>query len=205
MFVGFLIYTAGIIGLATLQPNPGDSTRAVVFAGLAGLGFGAPFILIIVGTHCSVPHYLIATATAITNSGRAIGAAVFTASYSAALQTGLANKIPAYVGKVAQQAGLAASNIPAFIEGISADDVAALAKIPGATASVISSGMSAFRQAEADSIRVVFIIAVPFGVAGCIACLFLGDLKATMTYRVDAPLENLHAKHYGHHEEVTGA
>src|ERR1700733_1615759 len=47
MFVGFLIFTAGIVGFATIQP--GDSTNAVVFAGLAGIGFGAPLVLVITG------------------------------------------------------------------------------------------------------------------------------------------------------------
>jgi hypothetical protein len=66
LFVGFFLFTAGLIGLTTIQP--GDSTRAVVFAGLAGLGFGGPLVLIIAGVQLSTPHHLIATATALTVS-----------------------------------------------------------------------------------------------------------------------------------------
>jgi hypothetical protein len=42
------------------------------------------------------------------------------------------------------------------------------------------------------------MIAAPFGALACIACFFLGDMKAVMNYHVDAPVEDLHAKH--HHE-----
>jgi hypothetical protein len=38
LFVGFLLFTGGIIGFATVQPN--NSTSAIAFSGLAGLGMG---------------------------------------------------------------------------------------------------------------------------------------------------------------------
>jgi hypothetical protein len=42
------------------------------------------------------------------------------------------------------------------------------------------------------------MIAAPFGALACIACFFLGDMKAVMNYHVDAQMEDLHAKN--HHE-----
>jgi hypothetical protein len=42
LFAGFLIYTGGLVGLATIQPR--DGLRCLIFAGLAGLGFGAPLV-----------------------------------------------------------------------------------------------------------------------------------------------------------------
>ena len=72
---------------------------------------------------------------------------------------------------------------------------AALAKVPGVTPAAIAQGARALQQAYADAIRIIFIIAVPFGVVACITCCFLGDLKETMNYHVDAPVEELHAKH----------
>jgi hypothetical protein len=41
----------------------------------------------------------------------------------------------------------------------------------------------------------VYIIEAPFGVVACLACFFLGDLKSVMNYSVDAPVEDLRAKH----------
>ncbi|KAJ5891557.1 uncharacterized protein N7473_007785 [Penicillium subrubescens] len=167
---------------------------AMAFVALAGLGFGSPLILAIAGVQLSVPHHLIATATAATTCSRAIATAVFTAIFSAAFSARLEKYIPEYVSKAAVRAGLPKSSIKAFVKAVSSEDNAALKGISGVTLEIIDSGISSLKQAYADGLRVVFIIAVPFGVLACIASLFLGDLKKAMNYGVDAPMENLHAK-----------
>ena len=93
-------------------------------------------------------------------------------------------------------AGLSPPNVPAFIKALASQDNAALAAVPGVNPTIIGAAVVALTQAFADSVRVVYIIAVPFGVLACIACLFLGDMSRTMNYRVDAPVEDLHAKHH---------
>jgi hypothetical protein len=198
LFFGFLIYTAALFGLATLQPD--DSTRALIFAGLAGIGIGAPVILIITGVQLSTPHRLIATATAVTTSARAVAVTVSTAIFAAALNTRLDKDVPAYTTKAALASGLPASSIPAFIEALTSGYTAAVAKVPGVTPMIIESAVAALRQAFVDSTRVVWIIAAPFGVLSCIGCFFLGDLEKTMNYRVDAPIEDLHAKKSSHQD-----
>ena len=193
MFVGFLLFTAGIIGMATIEP--GDSINAMVFNGLAGLGFGAPLVLIVAGVQLSTPHHLIATATAVTTSARAVAATVFTAIYSAALTTRLDKYIPAYIPKAALAAGLPPASLPAFIGALTGTDPAAVLQVPGVTPTIAAAGVAALKQAFADGIRIVYIIAVPFGVIACIGCLCLGDLRNVMDYRVDAPVEDLHHHH----------
>ena len=192
LFVGFLIYTAGILGLATIQP--GQSTSAIVFAALAGLGFGAPLILIVAGIQLSTPHHLIATATAATTSARAVAATVFTAIYAAALGTRLGENIPNYVSSAAIRAGLPKSSIGPFIEALTSNDPVALKAVRGVTPTILGAGVTALRHAYANSLRVVFIIAAPFGVLACVICVFLGDMRKTMNYHVDAPVERLVAK-----------
>jgi hypothetical protein len=194
IFVGFLIFTAGIVGLATIQPN--NSTSAVVFAGLAGLGFGAPLVLITAGVQLSTPPHLIATATALTTSTRSVATTVFTAIFAAALDVRLADYIPSYVAEAALGAGLPKSSLGAFIGALTANDAAALSNVPGVTPSIINLSVNALKNAFADGLRVVFIIAAPFGALACIACVFLGNMEDTMTYRVDAPMEDLNAKHH---------
>ena len=193
MFVGFAIFTSGIVGLATIEPD--QSTNAIVFSGLAGLGFGAPLVIVIAGVQLSTPHHLIATATALTTSARAVAATVSTAIYAAALNSRLDKYIPQYIAEAALTAGLPPKSLPTFIEALSASNQAALLKVPGATPAIIEAGVEALKQAFADGLRVVYIIAAPFGLGACVACFFLGDLKDTMNYRVDAPVEILHAKH----------
>ncbi|KAI6881382.1 hypothetical protein KC360_g6076 [Hortaea werneckii] len=197
MFVGFFFFTAGVVGMATVQPD--DGTSAVVFAGLMGLGVGAPVVLVVSSVQLSVPHHLIATATALISSSRAVAATVFTAIYAAALEDRLAKTVPQQVGDAVVGAGLPTSSSEAFVKAISSG--MSTSDLPGATHGIVQAGMQAYRQARADGFRVVYIIAAPFGVVACIACFFLGDLRETMNYRVDAPVEDLHGKHR-HEDEV---
>jgi len=199
LFLGYLIFTGAIIGFACIQPN--DSTPTVVLSGLAGFGFGAPLILIITGVQLSTPHSLIATATAVTTSSRAVAATVFTAIYAAALNDKIAANVPSGIATAAGKAGLPAAAIPAFVQALAGNKPDALASIPGVTPAIIALGVTALKQALADSIRVVYTIAAPFGALACIMCLFIGDLRKTMNYIVEAPIEELHAKRQ--HREQT--
>lgn len=201
LLAGYLILTAGIAAMATIQPS--DSASAIGFTTLQGIGVGAPLILIITGVQLATPHSYIATATGVTTSARAFAAAMFTAIYAAAMQTRLDTKIPAYVAKAAAQAGLPPSSIAAFVGALASQDTATLWGIPGVSPVIVGAGVAALKQAYADSVRVVFIIAAPFGVVACVGCLFLGDLRKTMNYSVDAPIEDLHASGKRQQENVT--
>lgn len=189
--------TGGLVGLATTQP--GDSTKAIIFSGLFGLGFGSPLALIIAGVQLSTPYHLIATATALTTSTRAVSATMFTAINSAVVNGRITKYVPSYVAKAAIRAGLPITSVPAFVGALASNNVTALPHIPGVTPLVIGAGVDALKHAFADGIRAVFMIAAPFGAVACIVCFFLGDMTNVMNYHVDAPMEDLHAKH--HHEE----
>lgn len=194
LFVGFLLSTSGIVGLATIQPS--DSTSAIIFAGIFGLGMGGPLVLVITGVQLSTPHHLIATATAVTASFRAVSATTFTAINSAALTTRLNQYIPSYVGTAAIKAGLPKISLEEFIGALTSNNSTALAGIQGATPTIIQASVVALKQAYADGLRAVYMIAAPFGAVACIACFLLGDLKPVMNYSVDAPVEDLHAKRH---------
>ena len=192
MFTGFLIFTGGIAGMATIQPH--ESFNSLAFSALAGFGFGAPLILIIAGVQLATPHNLIATATAATTCSRAVAVAVFTAIFSAALDTRLKKNIPAYVAAAASKNGLPKASLADFIKYLQANNGTALRNVPGVDNTIVMAGTRALKQAYADGIRVVFITAAPFGILACVICLFLGNLKGVMNYGVDAPVEDLRAR-----------
>lgn len=197
LIVGFLIWTGGTVGMATIQPN--QSVNCLVFNAICGLGFGSPLILLIAGTQLSVPHHLIATATAVMTSSRAVAAAVFTAIYSAAVGSSMTAKLPKYVSKAAIGAGLPQSSLPAFVPAMLGEDAGAVEKL--ATPAVIAAAKKAVLQASADSYRIVYIMAACVGVVACIVAWFIEDVTKLMTYHVDAPVEVLHAKVAGRAEE----
>ncbi|KAK0268355.1 hypothetical protein LTS00_017588 [Friedmanniomyces endolithicus] len=193
MFVGFLIFTAGIVGFATVQPN--ESTNAVAFAGLAGLGFGAPLVLVVAGVQLSTPHPFIATAIAVTTSARAVAATTFTAIFSAALTTRLDKLLPDGTAKAAVGAGLPSQSLQLLVSALISNNATAIAAVPGMTPAILEASGQAMKQVFADGLRVVYIIAALFGVLACISCFFLGNLTHVITYRVDAPVEGLHSKY----------
>ncbi|KAK9435055.1 siderophore iron transporter [Metarhizium brunneum] len=190
--VAFLIFTGGTVGFATIQPD--DSLSTWFFAGVSGIGFGGPLILIITGIQLATPHALIATATALAITSRAVSVAVFTVIFSIAFTERLQPNIASQVPMAALKAGLPVSSVEAFVGALAARDMAALSQIQGVTPQIIAAGIQALKQAFADSIRVVFIIAAPFGALACLLCWFLDDQSKEMNYRVDAPIEDLHAR-----------
>ena len=190
--------TAGIMSLATVEP--GQSINPIALCGLAGAGFGGPLTLIVAGVQLSTPHHLIATATAVTSSARAIAIAMFTAIYSAAYSERRHSLVPSYVAKAAISAGLSTTAAEELSFALASSNTTALATIEGLTGAVLLKSTAAMQQALADSVRVVYIIGAPFGVLACVLCFFIGDLRKAMDYRVDAPVEDLHAKRERHTE-----
>ncbi|KAH7089425.1 putative siderophore iron transporter [Paraphoma chrysanthemicola] len=192
MFGGFFIWTAGAIGFATLQPDTGFNSMA--FAGLSGIGFAAPLVMIIAGVQLSVPHDLIATATSVATSSRALANAITTSVYVAIFRKRLSSVIPARIPPAVIAAGLPLSSIPGFIGALTANNPSALMAVPGVTPSIINIGAAAYKQALADSIRIVFIITAVIGTLGTGCVILLDNMKERMNYQTDAPVEDLHAK-----------
>ena len=60
---------------------------------------------------------------------------------------------------------------------------------------MVEAGVLASQNGLSDALQVVFAIAMPFGVISAILAYFLGSYKMTMNYVVEAPMEELHAKH----------
>ena len=195
MAAAFVIFTAGIVGLATIEP--GQDLNALAFAGLAGVGFGGIIINIVAAVQLCTPQSLIATASSITVSSRAIAASVFTAIWVAAFTDRLKSKLPAYVAGAALGAGLPPSSLEAFIVALTGTDPMAVAQVSSVTPAIIGAGVAALKQAYADSLRVVYMIAAPFGIAALVSCYFMADLSSTMSYRVDAPVEALTKRKQG--------
>ena len=199
MLVGFVLFTAGIVGLATVQP--GQSGVAIGSLTLAGIGFGGPLVLVLAGVQLSVPHHLMATATALVVASRTLAASIFVAIYSTVLSQRLSTRIPEYIAAAALKAGLSPQYLGPFIGAFASGEIAAAAQIPGVTPAVLGAAGGAYQQAFADGVRVVFIIAAPFGFVACLLCFLLPSYKDRMDYLVEAPLEDLH-KHHKHDAKV---
>ncbi|KEF63228.1 uncharacterized protein A1O9_01205 [Exophiala aquamarina CBS 119918] len=191
---GFLIFTGGQVGFSTIQP--GQSVNAIAFCTISGFGFGVVLVLVVAGVQLCTPHHLIATSTAVVTTTRGMAGAIAIAMYSAVFRTRIEQRLPAYVGEAALSSGLSPDSVPAFVGAFLTNDTALLTNTTGVTPKMLAASVVAMKQAYADSLRMVFIMAVPFGVAAIIACYFLASINKMMHYGVDAPVELLHAKNY---------
>lgn len=191
---GFFIFTCAMVGFSTIQP--GHSVNAIAFATMSGFGFGVVLILVVAGVQLCTPHSLIATATAVVTTARASAGAIAIAMYAAVFRTRIEEKLPAHIAEAAMTNGLSPDSVPGFVAAFLSNDTTVLSNTTGVTTSLIAASVVAMKQAYADSLRIVFIMAVPFGVVALIACYFLADINKLMNYGVDAPVEALHAKRH---------
>lgn len=194
LMVGFFIWMCGLVGQATIQP--GDHATALGTGVLVGFGLAGPLVLVLAGTHLSVPKHLIGTASAAVVSSRALGATIFTALYGALVGSRLEDYIPNYITKAVLAAGLPPTSLGPFIGALTTYDFAALPLIPGVTPQVIGAGIAGLKQAYADGIRIVYYIAAPVAFVAVLLVPLLVSLKEHMDYTVEAPVEALHEKDY---------
>lgn len=200
LLTGFALSLIGVIGMTTIQP--GQNASSLVFAAFGGFGTAAVLSQAISGVQLASPHSYLATATALAVVSRAISSTTFTSIYSAVVTRKLVSYIPSYVAAAAAKAGLPTASIPAFVQALAAQKTEQLGEIPGVSPEIIQAGVRALKQAYADAIRNVFIIAAPFVLVATVLCWWLGDLSSIMSYHVEAPVEELHAKGtHGKHTE----
>lgn len=191
LMFGYLMFSVGVGCMISVRP--GDSTNALVFNGLAGLGLGAPLALVFSAVQLAVPHSVLATATALVASSRAIGISVFTAIFTVALNESMASKQAKWIPPAAIAAGVPSSVISEFVTDITSGNTN-VSSIPGVTPQMVQAGKLAAQNATADALQNVFAIALPFGIIAIPMAYFLGSYKKTMNYIVEAPMEELHAK-----------
>ncbi|KAF2008792.1 putative siderophore iron transporter [Aaosphaeria arxii CBS 175.79] len=198
MICGFIIWGVGTIGLATLQPK--HDFNAMAFAAVSGFGFGAPLVMIVTGVQLSVPHHLIATATSVATSSRALCNTTFTSIYVAILTSRLSTSIPRHVPPAIILAGLPIDSVAGFMAALASGQLSALTSLPGVTPAVIEAGVAAYKQAYADSIRVLYIITAAITAVATIAAVFISNMRERMTNRIDAPVEEVLSKGTTHCE-----
>jgi hypothetical protein len=196
LIMGFVLNMAGHIGYATIQI--GDDLVPLFTGGLQGFGWGMLFGQIIAAVQLTSPHALIASASALAIVCRALGGVVFTAVYVSLVTNKMSSLLPAYLTSAGTGSGVPIDLIPDYVGALAAGKLNLLPD--NITSGMISVGLRAVQQANADSIRVTAIIAAVFGAVGVVICWFMGDVKKLMNYHVDAPVEVLHAKHARVHE-----
>lgn len=156
-------FTAGMAGT-----NPNTEAVALVFLVITGSCVGyLENCALVLAPFCLKPED-IGLALGLLGTMRAflsaIAQVVFVSIYSNKLPTELSK----YVVPAVEEAGLAASSVPALLAGLATGN---FSDVPNITPSIIQAAAAAERQAYTISFQYVYYATIPFGVLGIIAAL----------------------------------
>ncbi|KAH3918753.1 hypothetical protein HBH56_024320 [Parastagonospora nodorum] len=157
------------------------------------LSFGVFFVgwtegaAITIVTLAAKDQFALGTASGVAGSIRflisSIAATVYTVILSNRLTTTIASQVPPAL----LAAGLPSTSIPSFISAFALGPTA-FAAIPGVTPEIIAAGSSAYKQANADAYRTVFLSNIAFSGVAIVCSLLLPDVDHLLTGQVATTL-----------------
>jgi hypothetical protein len=107
--------------------------------------------------------------------------------YSVILSNRLTKTIAAQVPPALLAAGLPATSIPSFIAAFALGPTA-FAAVPGVTPDIIAAGSSAYKHANADAYRTVFLSNIAFSGVAIVCSLLLPNVDHLLTNQVATTL-----------------
>ncbi|BGO89498.1 hypothetical protein NBRC10512_003958 [Rhodotorula toruloides] len=188
--VGFGLFLAASIGMATV--NPGSRIAFRAYAVLGGIAFASPLTLMSVCAQLAAPPQLLALASINLLVSRALGGVVAVACYNAVTKTRLAANLGPRLAAAVTPLGFPASEMEGLVQAAQLSGpqgVAALKQLNGMTPSIIEAVQATMPQIYADSYRWVWVIAAPVALIAIVLIWQLEPIAPMMTARIDAPAD----------------
>jgi hypothetical protein len=157
------------------------------------LSFGVFFVgwtegaAITIVTLAAKDQFALGTASGVAGSIRFLISSIAATVYSVILTNRLATTISTQVPPALIAAGLPISSIPSFIAAFALGPTA-FAKIPGVTPAILAAGTSAYKHANADAYRTVFLSNIAFSGVAIICSLLLPNVDHLLTSQVATTL-----------------
>ncbi|ORY11695.1 fungal trichothecene efflux pump [Clohesyomyces aquaticus] len=127
------------------------------------------------------------TASGVAGSIRFLISSIAATVYSVILSNRLTQTIGSQVPAAVVGAGLPASSVPGFIAAF-AVGASAFQKVPGITPQILAAGSSAYKTANADAYRTVFLANIAFSGVAIICSLLLPNVDHLLTSQVATTL-----------------
>ena len=178
------------LGGALAAATPHNPDFAVAMSAVGGFGIGGVLIPSTTLAIIAAPDDYIATATALALAIRFVGGAVGNTIYFNIFNNKLKILLPEYLVKYATKAGLPKSSGAQFAKiyakGLAAGEVteSMFVGVKGVSAQVLEQASLGSRYAYADSVRLVWLTSIAFGVIACVCCALLPNIKKFLTKRV---------------------
>ncbi len=158
---GFALLLIFFICMAsTYASNP--NTAFWGFAVILGMGIGIILPLVMVAAQLSTTPELISSASALVITFRSLGGTVGLAINNAIFNSALSTEIPKKIAAATLPLGLPPSSLGMLIGGLTAQNEALLAHVPGATPQIIGAAAQALVQAYGIGFRNCWIAACCF-------------------------------------------
>ena len=185
---------------AAAGPNDFGMACALVVIGLFFTGWNET-VCIVNSTICVRDQQEIGIAGGLAGSIRSGICGIIVAIYTTILTNRLGQTIPKEVPPALVDAGLPASSVPDFLAALTSGVSGAMQAVPGITDKIIEVGMTAYKQANSDAYKTVYLSTLAFsGVAICLT-FFAPNTEEYMTTHIAA---TLHREEVSDNEKVIG-
>lgn len=174
---------------AIATPDTKTLAISVIFLGCYWIGWNES-ICLSNATICVHDQREIGVAGGMAGSIRAAICAILVAVYTTTLTNRLATTIPQRVPPALIEAGLPPSSVEAFISAIAAGTTDALQSVPGITDQIITIGVGAYKFANSDAFKTVYLTTIAFSGVAVILTFFAPNTESFMTEKVVATLNN---------------
>jgi len=139
-------------------------------------------------TICLYDQREIGAAAGVAGSTRSIISTIASTVYQVVLRARLADTIPQNVTPAIIQAGLPVTSVTSYFKALSYGTADAFAAVPGITASIEVAGAYAYKVANAQAFRSVFLTSIAFGCIAIGLSIFIPNVDNLMTSDVAATL-----------------
>ncbi|OAA60363.1 Fungal trichothecene efflux pump [Niveomyces insectorum RCEF 264] len=109
--------------------------------------------------------------------------------YTVVLNNRLAKTVASEVPPALVNAGLPSASVPQFLAGLTSGNMTG---IPGLTPDITAAGTMAYKQANVDAFRTVFLVTIAFTGIAILASFLLPRVESVMTSQVAATLHGNH-------------
>lgn len=174
---------------ATVTPDNKATQIALIYIGCVFIGWNESICL---SNAAILVHDQreIGVAGGLAGSVRAIISSILQAIYISVFTNRLTTTISQEVPPALVNAGLPSTSVAPFLQAIQAGTPDAFSSVQGATASIIATGLRAYKQANADAYRTVYLTTIAFSGIAVILTWFAPNTDHLMTGQVAATLHH---------------
>jgi hypothetical protein len=156
---------------------------ANVFTGLVEL-IGISNVTILIDSQDNI-----GLARGLSATFRMVASSVATVVYVTVLENRLKQTIPATVPAALVAAGLPVDRVQAFLQALESGSAAALQQVPETTGHIVQVGVQAYKEANVQAYRTVYLVTIAFSVMGLVSAGFTPNTEKSLSYDVAVTLQ----------------